>query len=231
MLIKEMKTEMKRIAIIQTAAGELYKTIAAKITDAIGESEYVASMDSQLIFDVVKANGMTDHLMKRTKALIEAACYSDADLVILGCSSVGAAAEEYAAEHPEFNVMRIDYPMAKYVVDHNAKKVAVLATLGTTVDPSVDLIRRLTKEAGKDVEVIAATIDGAFEAMIGGNMPKAIELIKAKAKEACSDADVVILAQASMVNFLDALREVLGDEKVILDSPTTCASYLKDYWN
>ena len=215
---------------MQTALGPLYEVIEGKIKEATGEEfDFVQIIDGKLIFDVVKEGGMTEALTKRVKGLLEAACMSGADLAICSCSSVGAAVDEYKAEHPEAKLMRIDYPMAKYIVDHDAKKVAVMATLATTVDPSVDLIKRVAAEAGKEVEVKAATIEGAFDKMIAGDMDGANECVRATASSV-SDVDVVVLAQASMARFMPILREVLGDEKVILDSPSTCAQYLADNW-
>ena len=87
----------------------------------------------------------------------------------------------------------------------------------------------MAAEAGKEVEVKAATIEGAFDKMIAGDMDGANECVRATASSV-SDVDVVVLAQASMARFMPILREVLGEEKVILDSPSTCAQYLADNW-
>ena len=41
------------------------------------------------------------------------------------------------------------------------------------------------------------------------------------------DADIILLAQASMANFRQALHEALGCGVTLLESPSTCAQYLK----
>ena len=105
-------------------------------------------LDSGLIGDLVAADGMTPQLEKRLTALYDAAATTDADLIIGACSSIGAFTEHYAAEHPEQNILRIDYPMAKYAAE-NGNKVVVMATLATTVSPSIELVQRLARQIGR----------------------------------------------------------------------------------
>ena len=219
---------MKKITTVQTAFGNLYETVEKEIRDELNEEiEFSHIIDSSLIFDVMKSGGLNEKISQRVCCLLEAACCTGADLVICTCSSIGEAVDAFTDKNPQYNVMRIDYPMAKYVVEHDIKKVVVLATLSTTVEPSVSLIEKEAEKKGKKIEVISASIDGAFEAMISGEIEKAVSLIREKAEETCTDVDIIVLAQASMARFIPVLREIVGDEKVILDSPSTCASYLK----
>ena len=108
------------------------------------------------------------------------------------------------------------------------KKVVVLATLSTTVEPSARLVQSFAREAGREVEIVKAVVPGAFEAMIHGDMEKATELVVKTAKELCEGADIILLAQASMSNFRKALTEALGENVEFLESPATCAAYLAD---
>ena len=117
--------------------------------------------------------------------------------------------------------------MARYAVE-NAKKIAVLATLATTVEPSCRLVQRLAKEMGKTVEVISATALDAFDAMRRGDNRAATEDVVKTAQKLCADVDIILLAQASMSNFVHALKDALGEDTIMLDSPSTCAAYLKE---
>lgn len=218
---------MLSIACVYTGMGALVDNIEAKFKAALGEAKFYHILDSGLISDVVAAGTMTPAIETRLAALFTAAAGAKPDILVSTCSSIGEAAERFAESHPGVNVLRIDYPMAKYAARH-ADKVAVLATLETTVGPSVRLVERLAAELGRDVEVVSATAPGAFEALIGGNITAATEAVVKTARELCSDADVILLAQASMLNFKAALTEALGDEAVMLDSPTTCAEYLRE---
>lgn len=218
---------MLKIACVYTGMGALVDNIEKKFSDAVGEAKFHHILDSGLIGDVVAANGMTTQLEARLEALFTAAAGTRPDILVSTCSSIGESAEVFAGKHPDTKVLRIDYPMAKYAAE-NANKVAVLATLETTVGPSSRLVERLAKEIGREVEVVSATAPGAFEALISGNMAAAAKAVVKTAKELCSDADVILLAQASMANFTDALRDALGDDVIMLDSPTTCAEYLRE---
>ncbi|MCB7317467.1 aspartate/glutamate racemase family protein [Lacrimispora sp. 210928-DFI.3.58] len=216
---------MKKIACVHTGMGALPGIIEKKFGDAVGGAKFYHILDSGLIGDMVAAGGMNLQLEERLDALFTAAAGTQPDVVVCTCSSIGEAAEAFAASNPGTNILRVDYPMAKYAAE-NGKKVAVLATLATTVEPSVRLVKRLAAEAGRPVEVVSAVAPGAFEAMIGGNMEAAAQAVVKTARELCSDADIVLLAQASMSNFAEALKAALGDV-TMLNSPDTCAAYLK----
>lgn len=218
---------MKRITCVHTGMGALPGIMEQKFTEAVGETRFHHILDSGLIGDVIAAGGVTPEIEERLNGLFSAAAGTQPDVVVSTCSSIGEVAERYAAANPDVRMLRVDYPMARYAAE-NAGRVAVLATLATTVDPSVRLVQRLAAEMGREVTVVSAVAEGAFEAMISGNMDKATECVIRTAREKCMDADVVLLAQASMSNFMEALRETLG-EKTILDSPSTCAGYLKEY--
>lgn len=218
---------MKKIACVHTGMGALPGIIEKLFTKAVGEAKFYHILDSGLIGDLVEAGEMNAQLESRLEALFTAAAGIRPDLLICTCSSIGEEAEAFASNHPEVKVLRIDYPMAEYAAQ-KAGKVAVLATLSTTVEPSVRLVRRLAETAGREVEVVSAVVPGAFAAMRNGDMEGAKEAVVKTAGELCSDADMILLAQASMSNFTDLLRETLGDV-VILDSPGTCAGYLKKY--
>ena len=218
---------MKKITCVYTGLGGLVENIEKIFTEACGEVRFHHILDSGLIADVVDAGGVTPLLEKRINALFDAAATTEADVIVSTCSSIGDVARKYAAEHPEENLLSIDYPMAKYAAE-KGKKVAVLATLSTTVEPSARLVQNLAREAGREVEIVKAVVPGAFEAMTHGDMKKATELVIKTAKELCKGADMILLAQASMSNFKPALVETLGESVEFLESPASCAAYLKD---
>lgn len=221
---------MKTIACIYTAGGNLPDIISSKINAAIGENKYHHITESGLIGDVIAADGMTEEITERIYHLFDAAMTTHPDLVLMTCSSVGDAVDSYAAAHPDYPILRVDYPMAKIAAE-TGKKVAVLATLGTTVAPSVRLIERLAKEFGRDVEIVSAVAGDAFKKLISDNKEGATEEVVKTVKEKCLDCDIVVLAQASMALFGEALAATLPKETKVLDSPSTCAEYLKTYFD
>ncbi len=220
------ETDMKKITCVHTGMGGLPTMIETVFKSAIGEAQFHHILDSGLVGDIIEANGVTPQLEKRLYALFDAAATTDADVIVATCSSIGEVTRKYAAEHPEVNLLSIDYPMAKYAAEHG-NKVGILATLSTTVEPSANLVKQLVKEAGREVEVVQAVAPGAFQAIREGNQEKASELVVKTAQELCADADIILLAQASMASFKTALAEALGKGVEFLESPSTCAVYLK----
>jgi len=218
----------KKITCVYTALG-LQDRFAALLKEALGEDIVLHHIiESGFIADVVKAGGVTEALQKRLDALLDAAVLTAPDLIIVTCSSIGLAAERYAAAHPEIPLLRIDYPMARTAA-LTGKRIAVLATLSTTVEPSVELVERLAREARRSVQVFSLTADGAYLASKRGEKEYATSLVRECVLKNCPDADTVVLAQASMAMFRDMLREILPEGTLILESPATCAAYLKEF--
>lgn len=217
---------MRKIACVYTGLGALPNIIEEKLKGAVGDCKIHHILDSNLMSDIIAKGCIDDSIEQRLFSLFDAACGTGADLVVCTCSSIGETAEKYMQSHPSANMLRIDYPMA-YTSATQCKKVAVLATLETTVMPSCHLIQRLAAENGKEVDVVSSACPGAFEKMIAGDIPGAAAVIVDVAKDLCQGADMIVLAQASMSMFVDALKEALGDV-VMLNSPDTCAAYLKE---
>ena len=220
---------MKRLSCIYTGMGGLTKTIEEKFNAVYGEPiKYNAILDSGIMRDIIENGGLNDELESRLEGLFDAASRVPSDAVVCTCSSIGAFADKYAAAHPDKKIVRIDYPMAKYAVD-NYDNVALMATLATTVTPSSDLVVRLAKEADKNVTVTSAVADKAFGMLMGGDLAGASAEVVAVAKDlmAKSGAKILLLAQASMAAFQDALGEALPGVE-ILNSPQVFCDNFRD---
>jgi hypothetical protein len=79
-------------------------------------------------------------------------------------------------------------------------RIAVLATLATTLTPTTALIRERAALAGVSPEISSDVIDGAFAAVSAGDRPTHDRLVAAAIERAAASADVVVLAQASMAS-------------------------------
>ena len=78
----------------------------------------------------------------------------------------------------------------------------MVATLPSTLNPTVDLIRR---QGTDDIEVTAKLCEGAFEAVISGDAATHDKIVAAGILELVSQVDVIVLAQASMARVISAL--------------------------
>jgi hypothetical protein len=85
------------------------------------------------------------------------------------------------------------------------RKVGVLATLSTTLAPTVDLVRRKAAEAGREIEIVEHLCEGAFEAVMAGDGATHDRFVGAAITEAMRGVDAIVLAQASMARVVSAL--------------------------
>jgi len=112
-------------------------------------------------------------------------------------------------------VLRVDEAMAEQAVELG-KKIAVVATVASTVEPSCNLVSQKAAAAGKDVEVIPYLVDGAMWALIHEGQEKHNRLVKDTVIKAAEECDVVVLSQGSMVVLLPELTDI---KKPVLSSP------------
>ena len=96
-------------------------------------------------------------------------------------------------------------------------RIAVLATLSTTLDPTISLVKRCAAEAGKQIVTISAVAEGAFPAITAGDAATHDRLVAETAVKVAADCDVILLAQGSMARMEAPLREITG--KTVYSSP------------
>jgi Asp/Glu/hydantoin racemase len=113
-------------------------------------------------------------------------------------------------------LVKIDDAMAADAVRMGAR-VGVLATLPTTLAPTVRLVRAQAEKAGRTVSVVEGLAKGAFEALVAGRAEKHDELVASAAERVADEADVIVLAQGSMARMEETLAKRTG--KPVLSSP------------
>src|SRR5262249_55369067 len=94
-------------------------------------------------------------------------------------------------------VLRVDEPMAQAAI-HMGSRIGVAATLRTTLEPTIALLRDTARQAGREVEIVPTLADGAFECLIAGDAQLHDHLLAGSLAELRKQADVIVLAQASM---------------------------------
>jgi Asp/Glu/hydantoin racemase len=179
--------------------------------------------DDSLIKDVIRRGQLTPTTARRVVEHVASAEMAGADYILVTCSSIGRAVET-AAGLAGVPVLRVDQPMADQAVQ-GGKRIGVLATLPTTLEPTADLIRRRAGKANKQIQLVSRLCEGAFDALMGGDGPKHDTLVAAALKELASQVDVIVLAQASMARVVDGLPP---EEKnvPILASPPLAIDYI-----
>jgi Asp/Glu/hydantoin racemase len=179
--------------------------------------------DDSLIKDVIKRGELTPKTARRVVEHVASAEAAGADYIMVTCSSIGRAVET-AAGLASVPVLRVDQPMADQAVQ-TGRKIGVLATLPTTLEPTADLIQRRAAKAGKAIELESRLCEGAFDALMSGDAAKHDALVTAALKALVSQVEVIVLAQASMARVVEGLPA--ADRRVpILASPALAVDYL-----
>jgi Asp/Glu/hydantoin racemase len=164
-------------------------------------------LDDSLLNDVIAAGHVTPEVEKRLQAYADQAVTAGADAAMSCCSSVGEAFTKLTSSIP---LWRIDQAMAEQAAQYD--RIGVLATVKTTLDPTVSLIRSV---GGKEIE--AVVVPGAFEALRDGRAEEHDRLVLTSLNTLLQRSDVVVLAQASMARLLPRVKSSVP----ILTSPVS----------
>ena len=114
--------------------------------------------DDSLVKGIIAAGSLTPTIARRVASYLESAELAGADYIMVTCSSIGPAVEA-GAKLMGVSVLRVDQPMADQAVA-TGKKIGVVATLRTTLEPTADLIQRRADKAGKKIELTSKLCEG-----------------------------------------------------------------------
>lgn len=184
-------------------------------------------VDDSLIKDVIKKGKLMPNTASRVVSHVKLAESAGADVILVTCSSIGVAIET-AATLATVPVIRVDQAMADEAVQIG-NRIGVIATLPTTLEPTIDLVRRRAELAGKNATITSKLCEDAFEALMSGDAAKHDEMVAKALKELMKEVDVIVLAQASMARVVDGLS---ADEKLvpILASPAIAMKKLAELY-
>jgi Asp/Glu/hydantoin racemase len=214
--------QQKTLGLIHTSA-TLVPVFQKLCSDQLPGVNVFNIVDDSLIKDVISKGELTHITARRVVDYVASAETAGADFILVTCSSIGAAVET-AATLSRVPVLRVDQPMADLAV-RTGKRIGVVATLPTTLQPTSDLVRRRAAVAGKDIELVSRLCDGAFEALMNGNAAKHDEMVANALRELSTQVDVILLAQASMARVVDTLDA--SEKRIpIIASPPEAVKHL-----
>jgi Asp/Glu/hydantoin racemase len=219
--------QQKTLGLIHTSA-TLVPVFAELCNRYLPNIKIFNIVDDSLIKNVISCGELTPATARRVVNYAGSAQDAGADYILFTCSSIGAAVEASAAL-TKVPVLRVDQPMADQAVQ-TGKKIGVIATLPTTLQPTSDLVKRRAAAAGKEIELNAVLCEGAFDALMSGDAATHDAKVAAALKELVNKVDVIVLAQASMARVVESLSDT--DKKVpILASPPIAIQYLATILN
>ena len=218
-----MVKQAKQVALIHTSPSMIpvFKPLAGELLPA--GTNVFNMVDESLLCDIIACKGCPPATARRLVGHVLSAEQAGADVVLVTCSSMGRAVEAARALSAA-TVLRVDEPMADRAVN-TGERIGVIATLPSTLEPTVDLIRRRAADAGKRIEMTARVVDGAFDAVMRGDGATHDRLVGEALRELAQQVQVIVLAQASMARVVDALPP--ADRKVpVLSSPRLAMEHL-----
>jgi len=173
-------------------------------------------VDESLIQNTIRAQELTKVTIRRVVNMVQSAREGGADGVVVTCSSIGPAVT-MARELFDFPVIRVDEAMAEEAV-RLGRRIGVAATLRTTLEPTVALLRAKASDAGREVDVEESLCEDAFRAVLSGDTETHDRLLSDSIARLRESVDVVVLAQASMARVVASLPAGNGNA-TILSSP------------
>lgn len=209
-----MKYE-KHVVVLQTSFAKREDTIAYLEEHLPGiRIDFIT--DSSLLPDIRLAGEPTQAVIQRMTLYAMAADAMGADLILNSCSTVGEVADLYA-QVVSVPVIKIDGPMAKQAAELG-NKIALIATLPTTLGPSRRAIERYSRKLGREITFTEFLDQPAWEALAAGDSKRHNEiLIESIHKLDEQGYDAIVMAQVSM-------RALLPDLKGIR-TPVLCSFY------
>ena len=155
----------KTIAAIYTGKG-LADPLQAVINRTLPDWRLISIIDDQIIGEVKEAGAPTPEIYQRLISYYKAVEAMGADVILNTCSSVGDVVYE-GRKQVQVPIIRIDEAMARKAVSESSV-IGVVATLRSTLDPTMRLLQIEAKKLGKTVTPVDGLADGAYQALVDG---------------------------------------------------------------
>ncbi len=201
-----MSTSEPRVAVLHTSllfveGDRLLRDLFAEI---LPEAHVIDFIDGDLLATVRRENHVSPASVRRFWHLAAAAQDAGADVAFSVCSSLGPAVD-LVRGMVAMPIVKIDDAMARDAVCR-AGRIGVLATVSTTLAPTVELLRSAADTAGCQAIVVSRLADEAFARLLAGDRDGHDEAIVDAAHALASDVDLIVLAQASMARLVDRIE-------------------------
>jgi aspartate/glutamate racemase len=193
-----------KLAVIQTTLVTV-DAIQTLVHEILPGAQVINFMDDSILPILVANGGDVSAVAERMIAYARFAEQSGADVILEACSSIGELVPSMR-EHVSIPVVRIDEAMAEIAVQR-ARRIGVAATLGTTLRPTLALLRTKAAEAGREIELTPLLVSEAYQKLIEGDREGHDNTLLAALMMLAASVDLVVLAQASMARVLPGMPE------------------------
>lgn len=215
----------KRIAVLHTSfvfinVEPVFKNLFAELLPDVGIVDFV---DSDILAAVNRDGGIDQSHIRRMVHLAQAAEDAGVDLIFSACSSLGPSMD-VARKLVKTPIIKIDDAMTQKAVQE-ANIIGVMATVPTTLKPTIDLLNQQSEAQKKSIEVKPHLCEGAWDVLISGDRTRYENMVLDGAKTLAPQVEMIVLAQASM----SRLAPMLASETKmqVLSSPRLAVEYVK----
>ena len=191
--------------------------------EILPEVRLINIMDDALLPDVMREKSISRDVTRRMSLYVMAAEATGADAVLSLCSSLGPTID-VARKLVKIPVIKIDDAHTGKAV-REARRIGVMATVATTLGPTVALIREKADQMNKPVEVRESLSGGAFEALLRGEKDRHDAMVVAAARELAPQVELILFAQASLTRLAPVVQEATG--LPVLTSPRLAIEYTR----
>ncbi len=214
---------MKVGLVYTSTTPELIELVEQEVKKNLGdEAELFSLQDPSILADVREAGYVTAAPAARLIGMFMKCVEEGCDAILNICSSVGEVADcaQDAGDYLGVPIVRIDEEMCRDAVRKGAK-IGVMATLPTTLEPTINTVKRVSREIGKHVEIVDCLVENAF----GLDQDQFKAKMSEYAASIADKVDVIVFAQGSMAYCEDYIASKYG--KVVVSSPRYGAIELK----
>ncbi|GIN69788.1 hypothetical protein J14TS2_02630 [Bacillus sp. J14TS2] len=204
----------KKVAIIHTTpvtVDSLKKLAGYKIPGA----EVINFVDDSILPQLIDNGGNVKEVENRLIQYAQIAEQVGASVILNACSSVGEVVEKMQ-ESVSVPIVRIDEAMAELAIE-KGNRIGVVATLATTLHPTINLLKEKANACHKSLELISEVAGESYQLLLAGDQKGHDHTLAKVLKTMTEQVDVVVLAQASMARVVSTLPTELQGK--FLSSP------------
>lgn len=190
-----MKT-LYTINTVNNFMGMIYEPFGKVFEEKNPDVKIYNIMDDSLLVDTRTYNGMTPTIASRMLNYAKAAEASGADGVLVTCTSVNEATK-FIRPLMNIPILNIEEPVAEMAVK-NGKKIGILGTIPTSPAALARVVQEKAAELGKEIELVPAVAEGAFDVLCAGDVKKHDEMVCEALEKLAKEVDVIAFSQISM---------------------------------
>lgn len=213
---------MKTVVVVHTGPATV-QPLKQQFQQILPDVRVVNLMDDSLLNDVMAAGHLTEAVTGRIFSYMQLGQQMGAVALLNACSSVGEAASAARAAI-SIPIIKIDDAMAELAVAAGPR-IGVAATVRTTLEPTVRLIKAKAAAAGRSIEVTEALAEGGFQALLDGKPEVHDDIVRRTIQSLADKVDVIVLAQVSMARLIPSLTDL---KVPVLSSPQSGVEAVRD---